>query len=131
MADEPIWLELDDVLVIFAAIVGRAPEQVIDQLRNRSGLLSALERPATHAHCEGANLATQAAVLAHGIAEGQAFLDGSKRVALIALLTFLEINGIGIHAPDPELADWILSLSAGATPEDLAARIRAASRPLG
>jgi prophage maintenance system killer protein len=50
---------------------------------------------------------------------------------LIAMLTFLEVNGIGIDAPDPELADWIISLSAGATPEDLASRVREASRPLG
>lgn len=73
----------------------------------------------------------QAAVLAHGIAEGQSFLDGNKRAALIAMLTFLEVNGIRIDAPDPELADWIISLSAGATPEDLASRVREASRPLG
>jgi prophage maintenance system killer protein len=46
------------------------------------------------------------------------------------MLTFLEINGISIDTPDPELADWIISLSAGTTPEDLASRIREASRPL-
>jgi death-on-curing protein len=85
-----------------------------------------LKRPATYA-----DLAMQAAVLAHGIAEGQSFLDGNKRAALIAMLAFLEINGVGINASDPELAAWILSLSAGATPEDLALRIREASRPLG
>jgi death-on-curing protein len=131
MAGEPIWLELDDVLEIHAAIIGGTPAHAADLLRNRSGLLSALERPATYAHYEGADLAMQAAVLAHGIAEGQPFLDGNKRVALIVMLTFLEVNGVGIDGPDSELADWILSLSAGATPEDLASRIREASRPVG
>jgi death-on-curing protein len=131
MADEPIWLELDDVLEIHAAIIGGTPAQAADLLRNRSGLLSALERPAAYAHYEDADLAMQAAVLAHGIAEGQPFLDGNKRAALIAMLTFLEVNGVGIDAPDPELADWIISLSAGATPEELARRVREASRPLG
>jgi death on curing protein len=65
-------------------------------------------------------------VLAHGIAEGQHFIDGNKRTALVAMLTFLEINGWRVKAPDPELADWILSFSAGATPETVATLLRPA-----
>jgi prophage maintenance system killer protein len=42
------------------------------------------------------------------------------------MLTFLEINGLRIKASDRELADWILSLSAGATPVDLAKILRSA-----
>jgi hypothetical protein len=53
----------------------------------------------------------QAAVLAHGIAEGQSFLDGNKRVALIAMLTFLEVNGIGI---DSGFRSWPTGSSASA-----------------
>ncbi len=36
------------------------------------------------------------------------------------MLTFLEVNGIGVEASERELADWILSFSAGATPEEVA-----------
>lgn len=61
--------------------------------------------PGTYAHHEKADLALQAAVLAHGIAEGQHFLDGNKRMALVAMLTFLEINGFRLKASDRELAD--------------------------
>ena len=43
-------------------------------------------------------------MLAHGIAEGQHFLDGNKRTALVAMLTFLEINGLRVKASDHELA---------------------------
>jgi len=86
----------------------------------------ALARPEAYAHYDNADLALQAAALAHGIAETQPFIDGNKRLALVALLTFLEINGVVVEAGDPELADWILSLSAGATPADMAERIRAA-----
>jgi death-on-curing protein len=67
-------------------------------------------------------------VLAHGIAEGQLFIDGNKRTALVAMLTFLEVNGWRVEASDPELANWILSFSAGATPEDLAKLLRSVLR---
>ena len=72
----------------------------------------------------------QAAALAHGIAESQTFIDGNKRLALIAMLAFLEINGFEIEASDPELAAWIVSLSAAATPKELAKLIRARLRPI-
>jgi death on curing protein len=63
-------------------------------------------------------------VLAHGIAESQPFLDGNKRLALVAMLTFLEANGYRIQATDPELADWIIGLSGELTSEQLAEAIR-------
>ena len=40
------------------------------------------------------------------------------------MLTFLEVNGFEVNATDPELADWIIGLSAGTTPEELAELIR-------
>lgn len=59
------------------------------------------------------------------------FVDGNKRLALVVMLTFLEVNGYAVEADDPELADWIISLSSGTTPEQLAdvlrGRLRAAS----
>lgn len=63
-------------------------------------------------------------MLAHGIAEGQHFIDANKRAALIAMLAFLEINGWQAHATNPELAEWIISFSSGATPEEAAALVR-------
>ena len=121
---EPIYLELVDALELHAAIIGGTVTQARDQLRNRAGLEGALERPRTYAHYEDADLTLQAAVLAHGIAESQTFIDANKRLALVAMLTFLEINGFRVDASDPDLAAWILSLSAGVTPEQLAERIR-------
>jgi death on curing protein len=126
---EPVYLTLDDVLGLHGLIIGAGSAEAADQLRNRDGLESALARPAAYAHYESADLALQAAVLAHGIAEGQQFIDGNKRTALVAMLTFLEINGTGIKASDQELADWIISFSAGATPEDVAEFIRSAANP--
>jgi prophage maintenance system killer protein len=39
---------------------------------------------------------------AHRITEGQPFLDGNKRLALVAVVTFLEINGYRVDATHPE-----------------------------
>jgi death-on-curing protein len=127
---ELIYLEFDDILELYAAMIGAAPGQARDQIRNRSGIESALARPASYGHYQEADIAVQAAVLAHGLAEGQNFIDGNKRIALVSMLTFLEINGYRLPLPDPELADLILSLGAGVTPEALASRIRAALIPI-
>lgn len=128
---EPVYLTLADVLELHGLIIGATATEAADQLRNRAGLESALARPETYAHYQDADLALQAAVLAHGIAEGQQFVDGNKRTALIAMLTFLEINGWRIEASDPELADWILSFSAGATPETVAQLLISAMHSIG
>ncbi len=128
---EPVYLTLADVLELHALIIGATAAEAADQLRNRAGLESAIARPETYAHYQDADLALQAAVLAHGIAEGQQFIDGNKRTALIAMLVFLEINGWRIEASDPELADWILSFSSDATPEAVAKLVASAMRSIG
>jgi hypothetical protein len=69
------YLELDDALELYATIIGGTVAQAGDLLRNRSGLESAFARPQTYAHYEEADLALQAAVLAHGIAESQCSLS--------------------------------------------------------
>jgi death on curing protein len=126
---EPVYLTLADVLELYGLIIGASAAEAADQLRNRGGLESAIARPETYAHYQDADLPLQAAVLAHGIAESQCFIDGNKRTALIAMLVFLEINGWRVDASDPVLAEWILSFSAGASPEEVAGLVRSAMRP--
>jgi death-on-curing protein len=128
---EPVYLTLADVLELHALIIGATAAEAADQLRNRAGLESAIARPETYAHYQDADLALQAAVLAHRIAEGQQFIDGNKRTALIAMLVFLEVNGWRVEASDPELADWILSFSQGATPEAVAKLVISTMRSIG
>ena len=122
--DETIYLEVEHVLGLYADLFGCTDQEAADQLRSRYGLESALDRPRTYAYYQNADLAFQAAVLAHGIAEGQYFIEGNKRVALEAMRTFLLINGYTITAPQVDRAAWILDLSAGGTVEELAKRIR-------
>lgn len=122
--EEPVYLILDDVLEIYSAIIDSTATQAADHLRSREALEGALARPAHYAHYQQADIALQAAVLAHGVAETQPFIDGNKRTALVSMLAFLEVNGYVVRASDPELADWIISLSRGTTPEDLAQTLR-------
>lgn len=78
----------------------------------------------TYAHYEDADIAMQAAALAHGISETQPFVEGNKRAALAAMLTFVRVNGYQLTATQEELAGWIIRLSEGLAPTDLAERIR-------
>src|SRR5688572_19765116 len=58
------------------------------------GLLeSAVMRPQMAEPYEDADLIRQGAVLAVGISQAQAFLDGNKRTAFMAVDTFLRLNG--------------------------------------
>lgn len=63
-------------------------------------------------------------MLAHGIAETQPFVDGNKRTALVAMLTFLELNGHRVKATDREPANWIIGYSRGVSPHETAELIR-------
>jgi death-on-curing protein len=123
-SDEPIYLDVDDVLALHAAGFGLTSQQASDRLRSRAGLEGALARPRQYAVYAEADLALQAAVLPHGIAEGQAFVDGNKRTPLLSLMAFLERNGHDLDVSGPALAHLILELSQGLTVEDLAEKIR-------
>ncbi len=63
--DALVYLDVEDALEVFAAIIGGTPEHAVDQLRSREALEGALGRPVNYARYEDADLAAQAAVLAH------------------------------------------------------------------
>ena len=69
--------------------LGDAPKP----LRDEGTLESAVMRPQMAAYYEGADIVRQAALLGVGISQAQAFLDGNKRTAYLALNTFLRMNG--------------------------------------
>ncbi len=87
-----LYLEIEDVLVLYGAVFSCTEQEAADQLRSHEGLESALSRPLMYAHYQAADLALQAAVLAHGIAEGQPFIEGNKRTAALACITFLRVG---------------------------------------
>jgi death-on-curing protein len=62
-------------------------------LRDEGGLESALMRARMAGYYEGADLIRQAALIAVGVSQAQAFLDGNKRTAYATMDTFLRLNG--------------------------------------
>lgn len=126
------YLEFEDVVGLYADIFDITDRQAEDHLRDHERLISALDRPMQYAHYQSATIDLQAAVLAHGIAETQPFVDGNKRVAAIALVTFLRYNELDLNCAKRQLAEWILGLSAGGDVQLLASRVRKflVNRPL-
>ena len=58
-------------------------------------------------------LERKAARLGYAIVKNHPFLDGNKRLGLLAMLTFLEINGIELQYTDKELIKIGLALADG------------------
>lgn len=89
---ETRYLSLADVVAIHELAMrklGLAP----NPLRGDGTLESAVMRPRMAAYYEEADLIRQAALLGIGISQAQAFLDGNKRTAYLAMNTFLRMNG--------------------------------------
>ena len=54
----------------------------------------------------------KAARLGFGLARNHAFVDGNKRIAVIAVLEFLSANGIEIDCTESELSSMFYNLAA-------------------
>lgn len=100
------YLTVADIISLHEFIMqktGFAPEP----LRNEGRLESAAMRPQMAAYYEGADLIRQAAILAVGISQAQAFVDGNKRTALIAFDVFLQRNKYLITGDDDAVVDQL------------------------
>lgn len=117
---EPFWLTRQIIVAMHGeqlAIYGGA-----SGLRDQGMLESALDRPKNKWAYERAELAELAAAYAYGIARNHPFVDGNKRTSLLALYTFLGVNGVDFEVPEAEAAAMILSLAAGEVSEESLAR---------
>jgi death on curing protein len=85
----------------------------------------ALARPRNLAAHEEPDAAALAAAYCYGLAKNHAFLDGNKRISLVALESFLVLNGYALAADDAQCVLVILSVASGAMDEtELAKWIR-------
>lgn len=127
--NEPTWLSRQVVEILHL-------EQIAEHggrpgLRNENALESALTRPRQLFTYEDAvSLPRLAAALCIGLARDHPFVDGNKRVALLATYTFLAINGLHLDADETDTAETIESVAEGRLSETALTRwIAAHLRP--
>ncbi|CAO4173051.1 type II toxin-antitoxin system death-on-curing family toxin [Methylorubrum extorquens] len=107
---EIVWLTSDLVQAIHAQqlkLFGGPPG-----LRDEGALESALGRPINRAGSGEPDLAVLTAAYASGIAKNHPFVDGNKRAALLAFVTFLGLNEIDFFVAEAEAVLMIRGLAA-------------------
>jgi len=117
---EPEWLTADLVLAIHDEQLrefGGPPG-----IRDMGALESALGRARNRWAYEGGDLPRLAAAYGFGIARNHPFVDGNKRAALLAIITFLGLNDVEFNAGEAEAVIVIRDLAAGEIDEDVLAR---------
>jgi death on curing protein len=102
------YLSLEDLLDLVNAL-GAGP------VRDLGLLDSACHRPQASLFGRDAYpaLAAKAAALTHSLAGNDALVDGNKRLALLATVVFLRINGYTLALTDDEAIDLTMSVAAG------------------
>jgi len=88
-------------------------------IRDENAVESALARPEQKwRHGARVDLSTLAAAYAFGLARNHPYRDGNKRIAFLAMVTFLGLNGYDMTATNAEVLAEMLALAEGALPED-------------
>jgi death on curing protein len=108
-ADQGVeYLTLEDLLDLVSTL-GAGP------VRDLGLLDSACHRPQAAFFGQQAYpaLTAKAAALMHSVAVNHALVDGNKRLALLATVVFLRINGYRLDLTDDEAFDLTLSVAAG------------------
>jgi len=110
---EPIFLALDEILALHADQIrrygGRAGIRDLDLLKSALGMPEASYGGA-YLHPSAVEMA--AAYLFHSV-RNHPFVDGNKRVGLIAALAFLGLNKLTLDADADALFDLVLGVAAG------------------
>lgn len=122
-----IYLNLEDLLHVAERTLG-------DVLVRDHGLLeAALGRP--EASVFGADayptLAEKAAALLHSLARNHALVDGNKRLALAATISFLGVNGMRLTFSNDEAYDLVMAVATGQVDDvpSIAARLNDSMTP--
>ena len=84
-------------------------------VRDEGLLVSALEAP--YQTFDGVELfptvLEKAVRLGYGLVSNHPFVDGNKRIGILVMLTFLELNGIALDFKDSEIVEMALGVASG------------------
>lgn len=112
----------------------------LDQIREHGGLIgirdeNALESALSRArqrwtYDPESDLAQLAAAYAFGLCSSHPFRDGNKRIAFLAAVIFLGLNGVQFVAPEEVVVEQMIALASGEIDEeDVAEWIRSNVKP--
>ena len=103
----------DNVLSVYKILVEATGGTV--GVRDEGLLLSAIEAPyQTFGGMElFPTLLEKAVRLGFGLVANHPFVDGNKRIGLLVMLTFMELNGIYVEFTDEEIIDMALGVASG------------------
>lgn len=128
--EEPVWLDRTILEATHA-------EQIREHggsfgLRDEGLLESAVARPRQKwSYGSDPDFASLAAAYCFGLCKNHPVVDGTKRVSLMAMFVFLDVNGFDLDAPEPEAVEMITAVAEGsAGEEELAAWVRSRLRPM-
>ncbi len=91
-------------------------------LRDENAFESALARPVNKAFYGCEDIFELAAAYLYGLAKNHAFVDGNKRIAIVATAVFLMDNGFEIATDEAILYTFVLAVAAGEIDEEGATR---------
>jgi death on curing protein len=108
---EPFWLDKREVCAIQSEILAESGGS--SGILNESALESTLNKPKNLYHYgNDVTVYELAASYGYGLVKNHCFVDGNKRIALIAVYTFLSINEIELTASEIDAASFFLELAA-------------------
>jgi death on curing protein len=108
---EPYWLDTRDVCAIHNEIIAESGGDA--GILNEGALESTLNKPKNlYYYGDEITLFALAATYGYGLVKNHCFIDGNKRIALIATYTFLSINGIELTASEVDAASFFVELAA-------------------
>ena len=109
---EPVWLTQ---LVVEAVHFDQVREHGgLHGLRDEGLLESALARPQHKwTYKRRPDLASLAASYGYGLLRNHPFQDGNKRVAFLAMVIFLGLNGCDLAADEPDVVTTMVTAAAG------------------
>ncbi len=115
------YLDLEDLLSLTRLLCA-------GPVRDAGLLDSAAVRPRTTVFGSDAyeTVPLKAAAMLHSIAKNHALVDGNKRLAWVAALTFAQLNGMRPDLTHDEAFDLVMAVASGELDDvaDIAARLR-------
>lgn len=114
---EPKWIT--ESIIVFIHDDQIASHGGAYGILNNKLLSSALARPRNLYGYEGiTSIPRLAASYGYGLVKNHSFVDGNKRTAFQVIFAFLQINGLYLNVPEPEVVITMQQLAQGSVSEE-------------